>query len=74
MRKSADNGKNGKGSARSTVSGPRKGPRNATGDPAVRKAQGTQALAAEFPFNREQARRNWGCRQEAQGRRYREAV
>jgi catalase len=52
MRKSADNNKkNGKGSARSTVSGPRKGPRNANGDPAVRKMQGTQTLAAEFPFN-----------------------
>src|SRR6185503_5758194 len=35
-----------------TVSGPRKGPRGNGGDAAVRKQQGTEALAAAFPFNR----------------------
>jgi catalase len=38
--------------ARSTVSGPRQGPRSGADDAAVRKQQGTQALAAAFPFNR----------------------
>lgn len=37
--------------AKSTVSGPKKGPRATNGDPAVRKMQGTQALAEAFPFN-----------------------
>jgi catalase len=40
----------GKAAARSTVSGPPQGPRGA-GDRAVRKMQGTQALASAFPFN-----------------------
>ena len=40
-----------KAAARSTVSGPSKGPRGASGDPAARKMQGTQSLAAAFPFN-----------------------
>jgi catalase len=50
MRKSGDGG-NGKSAAKATVSGPRKGPRDANGSPAARKMQGTQSLAAEFPFN-----------------------
>ena len=40
----------GKGAAKSTVSGPRKGAGSGS-DPAVRKAEGTQALAAAFPYN-----------------------
>jgi catalase len=40
----------GKAAAKSTVSGPPKGPRG-SGDRAVRKMQGTQELAAAFPFN-----------------------
>jgi catalase len=40
-----------KGAAKSTVSGPRKGPRGAGNGPAVRKMQNTQTLAATFPFN-----------------------
>ena len=40
-----------KAAARSTVSGSRKGPRGTAADVAVRKMQGTQALAAAFPFN-----------------------
>jgi catalase len=39
-----------RGSAKSTASGPRKGPRDRN-TPAARKTQGTQALAAAFPFN-----------------------
>jgi catalase len=38
--------------ARSTVSGPRKGPRGSAVDAAVRKQQATDALASAFPFNR----------------------
>jgi hypothetical protein len=44
-----------KGAAKSTVSGPRRGPRGSNGDgadAAVAKMQKTQALAAAFPFNR----------------------
>jgi catalase len=37
--------------AKSTVSGPRRSPRGASGDPAGRKMQDTQDLAAAFPFN-----------------------
>jgi catalase len=37
--------------AKTTVSGPRKGPRGGADDAAVRKMQGTQALASAFPFN-----------------------
>jgi catalase len=40
-----------KSASKSTVSGPRKGPRGAD-DAAARKMKGTQALAAAFPFNR----------------------
>jgi catalase len=40
----------GKGAAKSTVGGPRKGPRGGNG-PAERKMRATQALAAAFPFN-----------------------
>ena len=40
-----------KGAAKSTVSGPSKGPRAPGNGPAERKMQGTQALAAAFPFN-----------------------
>ena len=39
---------------KSTVSGPRKGPRSTT-DPAVRKIEGTQKLAASFPTNSNKA-------------------
>jgi catalase len=39
------------GAGKTTVSGARKGPRQGSGDPLVRKMQGTQALAAAFPFN-----------------------
>jgi catalase len=39
------------GAGKSTVSGPRKGPRGGGADAAVRKMQGTQGLAAAFPFN-----------------------
>jgi hypothetical protein len=42
----------GKGAVKSTVSGPRRGPRNENGDGAVAKMRKTQALAAAFPFNR----------------------
>ena len=47
----------GKGAAKSTVSGPRRGPRGTNGDGAVAaaKMQKTQALAAAFPFNRNKA-------------------
>ena len=44
-----------KGAAKSTVSGPRRGPRGPNGDgadAAVAKRQKTQALVAAFPFNR----------------------
>jgi catalase len=40
------------GAAKSTVSGPRKGPERANEDPAVRRMDATQELAAKFPFNR----------------------
>jgi catalase len=40
-----------KSASKSTVSGPRRGPRQAD-DATARKMQGTQALAAAFPFNR----------------------
>src|SRR6185503_7803789 len=40
-----------KGSAKSTVSGPSKSPRGPGNGPAERKMQGTQDLAAAFPFN-----------------------
>ena len=45
----------GKGAPKSTVSGPRRGPRGTNGDgadAAAAKMQKTQALAAAFPFNR----------------------
>ena len=41
----------GKGSAKSTVSGPRKTPGGGSNGPPERKMQGVQALAAAFPFN-----------------------
>jgi catalase len=41
----------GKGAAKSTVSGPRKGPSGDGAEPAVRRMQGTQALAATLPYN-----------------------
>jgi catalase len=41
----------GKGAAKSTVSGPRKGPSGDGAEPAVRRMQGTQALAAALPYN-----------------------
>jgi hypothetical protein len=41
----------GKGAAKSTVSGPRRGPAGNGGDSAVRKMQGTEALAKAFPHN-----------------------
>ena len=40
-----------KTAAKSTVAGPRKRSRRAGNDPAARKMEGTQALAAAFPFN-----------------------
>jgi catalase len=40
-----------KPAGKSTVGGPRNGPRGASGDPAVRKMQGAQALTAAFPYN-----------------------
>ena len=43
--------RNNKGSAKSTVSGPRKTPRGGGNGPAERKMEGTQELAAAFPFN-----------------------
>jgi catalase len=55
MAKIRKNPPSGKGAAKSTVSGPRRGPRGTNGDgadPAVAKMQKTQALAAAFPFNR----------------------
>ena len=45
----------GKGAAKSTVSGPRQGPRDPNGYGAVAKMRKTQALAAAFPFNRNKA-------------------
>jgi catalase len=45
----------GKGAAKSTVSGPRQGPRHANDDGAVARMRKTQALAAAFPFNRNKA-------------------
>ena len=41
-----------KSASKSTVSGARKGPR-APNDPAAKKMQDTDALAAAFPFNRD---------------------
>ena len=41
----------GKGAAKATVSGPRKGPSGDGAEPAVRRMQGTQALAATLPYN-----------------------
>jgi catalase len=41
----------GKGAAKSTVSGPRRGPAGNGGDPAAEKMQGMQALAKAFPHN-----------------------
>ena len=55
MAKTRKSPPSGKGAAKSTVSGPRRGPRGTNGDgadPAVAKMQKTQALAAAFPFNR----------------------
>ena len=45
----------GKGAAKATVSGPRKGPRGESGDPGARKMRATQELAAAFPFNENKA-------------------
>jgi catalase len=45
----------GKGAAKSTVSGPRRGPRGGHDDGAAAKMRKTQALAAAFPFNRNKA-------------------
>src|SRR6187402_2806624 len=44
-----------KGAAKSTVSGARKSPPEPGNSPAERKMQGTEALAAAFPFNRSKA-------------------
>jgi catalase len=44
-----------KSAAKATASAPRKGPRGPADDPAVKKAQATQALAAAFPFNANKA-------------------
>ena len=44
-----------KSAAKSTVSGPRRGPRETSSDGAVAKMRKTQALAAAFPFNRNKA-------------------
>ena len=44
-----------KGAAKSTVSGPRKGVRGPANGSAERKMQGTQDLAAAFPFNASKA-------------------
>jgi catalase len=41
----------GKGAAKSTVSGPRRAPSGNGGDRAIRKIRGMQALAAAFPHN-----------------------
>jgi catalase len=41
-----------RGTAKSTVSGARRGRKNADGDAAVRRLEGAQTLAAAFPFNR----------------------
>ena len=41
----------GNGAAKSTVSGPSQGPSEHADDAAVRKMEGTQDLAAAFPFN-----------------------
>ena len=38
--------------SKSTVSGPRKGPTSGPNEPAARKQEGADALAAAFPFNR----------------------
>jgi len=43
------------GAAKSTVSGPSQGPKGPGNSAAVRKMQGTQALAAAFPFNASKA-------------------
>jgi catalase len=43
--------RNNKGSAKSTVSGPRKTPRGGGNGSTERKMKGTQELAAAFPFN-----------------------
>ena len=45
----------GKNAAKSTVSGPRRGPREANDDGAAARLRKTQALAAAFPFNRNKA-------------------
>src|SRR4026209_866812 len=44
-----------KGATKSTVSGARKAPPEPSNRPAERKMQGTEALAAAFPFNRSKA-------------------
>ena len=55
MRKNRKIPASSKGAAKSTVGGPRKGPRGLGNGPAERKMQGTQALAATFPFNASKA-------------------
>ena len=44
-----------KRAAKSTVSGPRRGPRDTNADGAVARMRKTQALAAAFPYNRNKA-------------------
>src|SRR6185295_3981810 len=51
MRKKSKTSPQGKGAAKSTVSGPSQGASGPDNDPAVRKMEGTQDLAAAFPFN-----------------------
>jgi catalase len=53
MRKSRRAPARSKGAAKSTVSGPKQGPKG--NGPAERKLQGTQTLAAAFPFNASKA-------------------
>jgi len=52
MAKTRKNPASGKNAAKSTVSGPRRGPREANNNGAAARLRKTQALAAAFPFNR----------------------
>ncbi len=55
MAKTRKNPTSGKNAAKSTVSGPRRGPREANNNGAAARLRKTQALAAAFPFNRNKA-------------------
>ena len=55
MRKKRNPSAPGQGAAKSTVSGPSQMPTGPGNGAAVRKMQGTQALAAAFPFNASKA-------------------